>query len=278
MQASVVIAVYNKPESLQFLLEAYAQQSMREFEIIVADDGSGPEIERVVAEARAQHALELQHLWHEDDGWRKNVMLNNAVRAARTPYMIFTDGDCLPHRRFVEDHVRYSEEGRYCCGRRAEMSARWTARLTLERVREGMYQRIGLSEWWDGITGRAQRVEDGLRFESPRLRNILHAAPRGMLGSNFSVHRQALERVNGFDEVYDGPGCGEDSDVQLRLDRAGYTCKSLRHLAIQYHMYHPATRVPQRCLDRFAQVQAGNSIRCSRGLRHEDPSSDGQHP
>lgn len=274
MDISVVVAVYNKPDLLRLILEAYARQSVAGFEVIVADDGSGPAVASVVAEAQAANAFPLQHLWHEDRGWRKNVMLNNAVRAARSAYLVFTDGDCLPHRHFVADHLREREEGRYLCGRRVEMSARWSGALDVEAVRSGRFESIGPQEWWDGLTGRALRIEDGLRFESRRIRNILHASPRGALGSNFSVHRAALERVNGFDEEYDGPGCGEDSDIQLRLDRAGLRCKSLRHLAIQYHVHHPRTAVPQRCLDRFARLQAGTEIRCRRGLTIEEPHSD----
>ncbi len=278
MQASVVVAVYNNAEVLRLLLEAYARQSADDFEIIVADDGSGPEVADVIEEMRTAHGVFLQHLWHEDAGWRKNVMLNRAIRAAQSGYMIFTDGDCLPHHDFVSDHLRHSEEGYYLCGRRAEMSARWSARLSIDRVRSSAFEGIGPREWWDGITGKALRIEDGLRFESPRIRNILHASPRGMLGSNFSVHRRALEEINGFDETYDGPGCGEDSDVQLRLDRAGLQCRSLRHLAIQYHVHHPRTTVPQRSLDRFAELQAGGRVRCRRGLIHEDSFSDESTP
>ncbi|MDT8324763.1 MAG: glycosyltransferase [Bacteroidota bacterium] len=274
MDISVVVAVYNKPELLRLILAAYARQSADGFEVIVADDGSGPEVAAVVEDAREAHDLPLQHLWHEDRGWRKNLMLNNAIRAARSGYLVFTDGDCLPHPHFVADHLREREEGRYLCGRRVEMSARWSARLDSALVRSGGFASIGVREWWDGMTGRALRIEDGLRFESRRIRNILHASPRGMLGSNFSVHRAALERINGFDEEYDGPGCGEDSDVQLRLERAGLRCKSLRHLAIQYHVHHPRTTVPRRCLDRFARLQAGKAVRCRRGLINEEPYSD----
>ena len=268
-QGSVVIAVYNKPKLLRLLLLAYARQTRKDFEIIIADDGSGPDVAAVVEEARTTIGIPLRHLWHEDHGWRKNSMLNAAIREAGSDYMIFTDGDCIPHKRFVEDHLAAREDGYYLCGRRAEMSASWSARLDPDRIRSGAFERIGVREWWDGMNGKAQRVEDGLRFESPQVRRILHAAERGMLGSNFSVAREALVRINGFDEEYDGPGCGEDSDVQFRLDLAGLRCKSIRHLAIQYHVHHPRTTVPQRCLDRFARVQGEGRIRCRAGLTHE---------
>jgi len=274
VEASIVIAVYNRADVLRLVLAGYARQSRNDFEIIVADDGSGPDVAAVVEEARLRSPFPIQHLHHEDRGWRKNVMLNNAIRAAETDYLVFTDGDCLPHSLFVADHLREREEGYVLCGRRVEMSARWTRRMTRGDVERGRFERIGLAEWWDGISGRAHRIEDGLRFESPRLRGILHSHVRGMLGSNFSVHRAAMVAVNGFDEEYDGPGCGEDSDVQYRLERAGLHCRSLRHRAIQYHLHHPRTEVPQRCIDRFEAAKRAGRIRCRRGLTHETGDDD----
>ena len=267
---TLVVAVYNRPAALRMVLAACARQSERDFEIIVADDGSGPEIARVVEEERERSGLEIRHLWHEDRGWRKNVMLNNAIRAARSGYLIFTDGDCLPHRHFVADHLAGREDGHYLCGRRVETSAGWTEALTLEDVAQGRFERVTARLWWDAIRGRARRVEDGLRFESPWMRNILHSSGRGLLGSNFSVHREALLAVNGFDEEYDGPGCGEDSDIELRLGLLGLRAKSLRHRAIQIHLHHPRTDVPQRCLDRFAALRRAPRLRCARGLEHLD--------
>jgi hypothetical protein len=89
-----------------------------------------------------------------------------------------------------------------------------------------------------------------------------------MLGSNFSVAKADLEAINGFDELYDGPGCGEDSDVQYRLSLAGVIGKSLRNLAVQYHIYHPARKVSDTCWDRFAMVKNTLEPRCRIGLQH----------
>ncbi|MFZ1731115.1 MAG: glycosyltransferase [Bacteroidota bacterium] len=271
---SLVVAVYNRPDYLRMIFAACARQSHKDFEIIVADDGSAPDIAKVVEDARTGYGLSIQHLWHDDSGWRKNVMLNNAIRAARSEYLVFIDGDCLPHADFLADHIEAMEEGYYLCGRRVETSARWTERLTLRDVEKGRFERISAALWWDGLLGKAKRVEDGLRFESPLLRNILHGSDRGMLGSNFSVHRASLAAINGFDEGYDGPGCGEDSDVELRLNLLGLRARSLRHRAIQMHLYHSRTEVPQRCLDRFADLQRKPLLRCLLGLEHLEDSTE----
>jgi glycosyltransferase involved in cell wall biosynthesis len=261
---SIIVAVYNKPEVLRVVLAAYAAQSFRNFELIVADDGSGPAVKEVLAGAAAR--LPIVHLWHEDRGWRKNTMLNNAIRAAHTAYLVFTDGDCIPSEHFVRDHWTNREPGKVLLGRRAEMSRRWSTSITLDMIRTGSYERYGMHEWMDGLKGTALRLEDGIRISSGFVRRLLLRNIRGMLGSNFSAWKEDLVSVNGFDELYRGPGCGEDSDIQYRLSLIGVTGKSLRNLAIQYHVYHPLTKPSAECIERFRLVQQQGQHRCSVGL------------
>ena len=265
MLLTLSIAVYNKPENLRLVLLSCARQTLKEFEIIVADDGSGPEIAEVVEEGRRRHGLTIRHLWHEDRGWRKNVMLNNAVREAASEYLVFIDGDCILHHRFLEDHRAGAEEGRVLCGRRVEMGKRWAARLSEEFIRSGRYERIGIAELRDGLRGDAHRVEDGLRLGAG-LARMIHSGSARILGSNFSIHRRHLEAINGFDESYTGPGCGEDSDIELRLGLIGVTPKALRHRGIQYHIHHPLTTVAPSCHERLEEVRRSGRYWCEQGL------------
>ncbi len=264
---SLSVAVYNHPERLRMVLAGCARQSFRDFEILVADDGSGSGVREVVASAREQYGLRIIHLWHEDRGWRKNTMLNNAIRAARADHIVFIDGDCIPSRHFLRDHYEERQPGHILLGRRVETSERWTSALTLDDVETGRFEHLGWQEIRDGMAGRSLRVEDGIRIPSRLLRKLLLRTVRSMLGSNFSAAKSDLEEVNGFDELYDGPGCGEDSDIDYRLSLNGIRRKSLRNLAILYHLYHPATTVSDACWDRFQLVKAAGQSRCSRGLQ-----------
>lgn len=263
---SLVIAVYNKPEILRLVLAACDRQSMREFEVIVADDGSGPAVAEVVRESQHLYSFPIVHLWHEDAGWRKNTMLNNALRAAQTEYLVFIDGDCLPSRHFLLDHWQEREPGKVLMGRRVETSARWSQRLSMDTITSGAFDRYGWREWRDGFRGEALRLEDGLRIRSRFVRTILLRTVRGMLGSNFSAWKHDLVAINGFDELYNGPGCGEDSDIEFRLSLIGVTGKSLRNLAVQYHVHHPVTKVSDACWDRFQDIQQKREPRCRFGL------------
>ena len=193
-------------------------------------------------------------------------MLNKAIRAAQTEYLVFIDGDCLPSRHFLLDHWQEREPGKVLLGRRVETSARWSEQLSLDAITSGAFDRYRWSEWMDGFRGNALRLEDGLRIKSRLVRTILLRTVRGMLGSNFSAWKRDLVAINGFDELYNGPGCGEDSDIQYRLSLTGITGKSLRNLAVQYHVWHPLTTVSDACWERFEMVKRTTEPRCRKGL------------
>ncbi len=263
---SLVIAVYNKPDVLRLVLAACERQSFTNFEVFIADDGSGPAVRRLIDELKPQVPFPLVHLWHEDRGWQKNIMLNNAIRASRSEHIVFIDGDCLPSRHFLQDHWNEREERKVLLGRRVETSERWSKALTLEKIRTGEFERMGWAEVLDGLQGKSLRVEDGIRITSALLRKLLLRNVRGMLGSNFSAAKKDLVAINGFDELYSGPGCGEDSDVQYRLSLIGIRGKSLRNLAVQYHVFHPRMPVSDPSWDRFEMVKRSGQAKCEVGL------------
>jgi len=263
---SFIIAVYNKPDILRFVLAACARQSFTDFETIIADDGSGPAVREVVEEARQQYAFSMLYLWQEDQGWRKNKILNAAIRASRSDYLVFTDGDCLPSRHFLLDHANQREKGKILIGRRVETSERWSKTLTLEKVKSGRFERLGFREWADGLAGRGRRLEDGIRIQYWLVRKLFQRDASRILGSNFSAAKKNLEEINGFDESYCGPGSGEDTDVQYRLSLAGVSGKSLRNLAIQFHVHHPPTGTDERSRQKLAEVMKRGEPRCQAGL------------
>jgi len=270
---SLVIAVYNKAEVLRLVLAACERQSFTNFEAIIADDGSGPAVRDLIEELKPQVQFPLIHLWHQDKGWQKNIMLNNAIRASRASHIVFIDGDCIPSRHFLLDHFNEREEGKVLLGRRVETSERWSKSLTIEKIRSGEFERFGWEEIKDGLQGKSLRVEDGIRIPSALLRKVLLRKVRGMLGSNFSAAKKDLVAINGFDELYNGPGCGEDSDIQYRLSLVGVTGKSLRNLAVQYHVYHPRMPVSDPSWDRFELVKKSGKAKCEVGLVRSEKGS-----
>src|SRR5437870_2084479 len=112
MQAAVIISTYNSPRMLERVLWGYAAQTFRKFELIVADDGSGAETRRVIEQFAAE-AMPVNHVWHPDRGFRKCVILNQAIAATEAEYLILTDGDCIPRVDFVATHLALREPGRF---------------------------------------------------------------------------------------------------------------------------------------------------------------------
>ena len=270
---SLIISVYNKPDHLRLVLAACERQSFRDFEVVVGDDGSREEVEEVVQEAQREYTFPLVYCWQEDIGWRKNMMLNKAILASSGEQLVFMDGDCVPSRHFLRDHWDNRGPGMLLVGRRAEMSRRWSEALTLEQVRSGEFERLGWRELMESFRGEMFRFEDGIRIPSGVLRKLLLRKADGLLGSNFSAAKADLVAVNGFDELYDGPGCGEDTDLQYRLGLIGVRGVSLRNLAIQFHLHHPRTATSQTSWDRFhLVVRRSGEPRCSAGIVKDDLS------
>ena len=110
MKASIIISVYKNTQALYFVLESLRRQTILDFEIIISEDGEDKAMSDFVK--NYDWFCEYQHLTQPDVGWRKNRALNRAILAAKNEWLIFIDGDCLVHRRFVEMHLRYAAPNR----------------------------------------------------------------------------------------------------------------------------------------------------------------------
>ncbi len=253
-QASVIISVYNRIDYLKMVLAGFERQSFKNFEIIVADDGSDKNVVEEIRSFSGKFFFPVIHLWQEDKGFRKNRILNKAIVSASSEYLIFIDGDSIPHCEFVREHLNYKRE--YTCntGRRVNLSEKITKQLTPEKVREGYLEKnfmlIG-----DGIFGKSYDVEKGFYFRNNFLRKFFNKKKRGLLGCNFSIHKDDMLKINGFDERYETPSIGEDSDVQYRLELSGIKIKSINNIAVQYHLYHKRQERLQVNLDLFKDVK-----------------------
>ena len=113
---TVILSTYNAPDLLEKVLCGYAVQDHPTFDIVVADDGSGPETRELIEAAGPRLDLRIHHVWHEDDGFRKCAILNKAVTAAQADYLLFSDGDCIPRQDFLSTHARLASPGRFLSG------------------------------------------------------------------------------------------------------------------------------------------------------------------
>ncbi len=238
---SLIISFYNDTLWLNLILAALEKQTYNSFEVVIADDGSGKEAQQIIAEAKDKHSFPIQHKWHEDDGWRKNIILNKAIVTSKSPYLIFIDGDCIPHKHFIKEHFFNREKKTILAGRRVNLSARISENLTADKIQRGYLEQwlttklfIHKIFFHDG-----SHPENGIYVSSKIIRSRLNRKNnKGILGSNFSIHKADILALNGFDERYLLPAVGEDTDINHRAVFAGLKVKTLKHLALQYHKHH----------------------------------------
>jgi cellulose synthase/poly-beta-1,6-N-acetylglucosamine synthase-like glycosyltransferase len=83
---------------------------------------------------------DYQHLTQPDVGWRKNHALNKAIRAAKSDWLIFVDGDCVLHPRFVEFHVRLSGEKNIVAGKRVKLNDELSELLLQDAANSNLIQ------------------------------------------------------------------------------------------------------------------------------------------
>lgn len=259
MKVSLIISFYNRIDYLKLILAALKNQSYKDFEIIIADDGSKPEVLNEIEKLSLSLPYSLKHVWHEDKGFRKNKILNDAILASETDYLIFIDGDCVPHEHFIKEHVINKEENTCITGRRVNLSKRLTDRLTERKISDHILENMTLELIEDGLFGKTDYVERGIYVTDPKLRAFLNKKERGLLGCNFSLHKKDMLAINGFDERYEAPSIGEDTDIELRLRLKGNKVKSLNNIAVQYHLYHKLQLRPQVNLDLLELVKKENS-------------------
>ncbi len=237
MKASLIISIYNNIPFLKAVLDSLQLQTEKDFEIIISEDGENTEVKNFLIQYPfTQH---WQHLTQADVGWRKNKAMNNAIRASKADWLIFIDGDCVLHHKFIEMHLRYADNNSVLAGKRVKLDNGNSQLILVNSSKIKSLQDLLLRRFFFGRGGMRYIEEgifispDGLFGFIPKMRSLNH-----LTGSNMSFSKKAIFSINGFDEDYILPAVGEDYDLTWRFDAGGFNHKSVRNLAIQYHLSH----------------------------------------
>ena len=269
---SVVITTYNRPDALTAVVEACFLQDDKNFEIIIADDGSGANTRDCIDRLRARSPVLLKHVWQPDDGFRAAMARNRGTLAATGDYIIFLDGDCIPQRDFIARHRALAQPGFLVSGSRILLSQRFTEQVLAEhidvpalglfdklryRLRGDMNKVLQLMLRWPDL-GRVRR-----KFSWRRIKSC-----------NLAVWRADLEKVNGFDESFVGWG-HEDSDLVVRLFHAGVLRKDGALATEVLHLWHREARRDEESSNRKVVLQraADKTTQAARGLREHQGES-----
>jgi glycosyltransferase involved in cell wall biosynthesis len=242
MKTSIIVPTYNRPDKLNLCLMSLSKQSVLPDEVLIADDGSGQETLQVIEQFKSSTncRFALKHIWQEDDGFRKPLIINKTVRNATGEYLVFIDGDCIAHKHFIRSHLAYSEPDTILGGKRVDLGKSFSERLLR---RQQPINKLTIELMWDSLINDSRKVEESLQIQNSFLRNLLHRDriyDDGIWGCNFSIHKELFYAINGCDEDF-LDGSIEDNDLGIRVINYGGKVKSVRALAIVFHLWHPVS-------------------------------------
>lgn len=231
----VVITTYNAPHWLAHVLTGYECQTFGAFRTIIADDGSTDETRAVIDAYRNRGRLSLDHVWHPDEGFRKCAILNRAIRSTDCDYLIFTDGDCIPHPDFVGVHAAHAAPGVFLSGGYIKLTMAVSETIHEDDIRSGViFERA-----WLIARGQPRSPKLLKLVRSPALKNVLNrVTPTAATwnGMNSSTWTKDIVAVNGFNE--DMQYGGLDREFGERLRNYGQRPKQIRYSAVCLHLDH----------------------------------------
>jgi glycosyltransferase involved in cell wall biosynthesis len=264
MTLSVVVATYEWPQALNAVLRGLADQSDPDFEVVVADDGSGSDTAALV-EAWQEH-LRVAHVRQEDEGYRLARVRNLGALEATGDHLVFLDGDVVPRRNFVRALREAAVPGWFLAGKRLLLG-----RGLSERV---LRDEVPVQRWsWPHFFLHYDQARP-LRALTPRDRRrpgrdglpdfVPHADGYGFL---LGISRADFARVNGYDARFAGWG-GEDVDIALRLRRLGLRCGWAGPQSTLLHLWHETRKEPARPNNALLdETEASDRVEALDGLR-----------
>jgi glycosyltransferase involved in cell wall biosynthesis len=257
---------FNRAHLLRLALASYLRQSQGGFEVVVADDGSTDDTLEVVEAFRMKASFPVAYVRQEHHGHRRAAVLNRGIERCRHEQILFTDCDSLALSNLIEVHRRHARPERLLCGGYVRLSREATEALTASEVLDGTFEQLF------ALKGRLDVLRKHLEARWQIF--LRHKRRPHNMGLNYSVPREALIRINGYDEEFEGWGAA-DGDVRERLRAAGVQPVSLYSKAVILHMWHPVerTKLDGDRLRRNREYAKRSTVPmfCRRGLLREEP-------
>ncbi len=252
IMTSIIISTYNKPEWLRKTLLGYACQSTQDFQLVIADDGSDEVTKVCVDELRPLFRNPVVHVWQEDVGFRKCEILNKAILASGSDYLIFSDGDCIPRKDFVATHIRLRAPGRFLSGGYSKLPLALSHKIHPEDIASGACFELN---WLRarGLPVSIRNLKISPEPFSPELLDKISTARASWNGHSSSGWKADMLAINGFDQRMEYGG--QDREFGERLENFGIKGLRIRYRAICLHLDH------ERSYARPEKIAANNVIR-----------------
>lgn len=255
---SVIFTTYNEPNWLEKVLWGFSVQSFKDFEVVIADDGSNETTKILIDKLRKKVDFPIQHVWHEDEGFRKCVILNKAIVKAKADYLVFTDGDCIPRKDFLQVHFDHRQKNKFLSGGLVRLPLDLSKSITQDDI---LAQRIFDTSWLSENELNLKlfkRIRLSEKSFLKSLMNTITPTNASWNGHNASVWKKLVLEANGFDERMKYGG--EDREFGERLMNAGIKGKQIRYNAICMHLDHSRGYVTKEDWDRNEQIRKETQV------------------
>lgn len=254
---SIIISTYNSPAWLEKVLWGFSVQSYQAFEVLIADDGSGEETQNLIKVMQEKMPYPIKHIWHEDNGFQKTIILNKALQNCTTDYVIMTDGDCIPRPDFVETHIKLREKGRFLSGGYHKLSMDLSHKISKEDIINGNCFNI---DWLtqNGIKSSFKNNKITAKGWWSKFLNFLTPTTPSWNGHNASGWLADILAVNGFDERMEYGG--EDRELGERLENNGVKGKQIRYSTTCIHLDHARGYIRKEALELNESIRKATKV------------------
>jgi len=249
---SVIISTFNAIEWLKKTLWGYAVQTTTDFEIIIADDGSGPETREIIDDFKKYFPVPIIHVWQEDEGFQKSRILNKAILACTSDYILMSDGDCIPKSDFVEQHIKYRSPNYFLSGGYFKLPIDISELITEKDIKK---QKCFDIEWLkkNGLKASFKNNKISATDTLASVLNFITPTNASWNGHNSSGWKKDILSVNGFDERMQYGG--QDRELGERMINMGVKSKQIRYSALCLHLDHPRSYKTKETLERNAAIR-----------------------
>lgn len=235
MQLSVIITTYNSPAWLQKVMWGYATQTFKDFEMVIADDGSTEETRMLINNMSREVSYPVQHIWQPDEGFKKCAILNKAIVASKADYLVISDGDCIPRKDFLEVHASKRKKGYFLSGGYSKLPMDISKKI----IKEDIISQNCFNIRWLKENGMPSSFKNN-KFTAKGLKagllNFITPTKPTWNGHNSSAWKKDIYAVNGFNEQMHYGAL--DREMGERLENKGIEGLQIRYSAICVHLDH----------------------------------------
>lgn len=252
-EISVIISTYNAVEWLKKTLWGYSIQTFPNFEIVIADDGSGQDTKETINEFKKDFPVAIHHVWHEDNGFQKSAILNKAILACNSNYVLMSDGDCIPKKDFVEQHIKFRKKGYFLSGGYFKLPMDISKAITKENI---LAQDCFKIDWLkkEGLKDSFKNKKLTAKGLEAKFLNMITPTNASWNGHNSSGWKEDILKVNGFDERMQYGG--QDRELGERLFNLGIKSKQIRYSALCLHLDHPRGYKTKESIEKNLGIRA----------------------